>query len=423
VKGLEVMKMCRQFIFDCIRQIVFDEKHNNWSGKFLPVASMLNQLEPGAPEDNICGFLAYNVPGKDRMKMKTGRFLTRKLSLNSGFLSDQQISKLTEKINYYLFPAMQTRLDSGSAITENYRNAVGGHSCMTGGDAECTGLYAENPEKFQQLIMLYNGNSARAIIHKLDNGQYLMDRIYSDSEALKEAMFEYADKNNWAYRMSTTAGQDAIIGIDYDACIVSGLNYTDGEVPYMDTLINYCIANGTMAIFHRRACYSADGALDQTNGCIGGRFECTVCGYDVTEDDVRTSEDGNDYCESCYCERFCLCDKCGEECYTDDLIEIQDKVMQVCKECAEYSFFQCDKCDDYFSETFPVDNESQDVCSICLERDYTRCDRCGEYFSCVNDAWHCKECAGELEKEVKPVKTLAFVDRSIELTGELFNNE
>jgi hypothetical protein len=276
-----------------MKQLIFKEIYRAGVymsyGRYAGLMRRLEDLQPGKPEDGTSGFLAYNVPGKDRMKMKTGRFLTRRLNLNSGFLSDSVIQHIASAINESLFPDLGVRLDKGSAITRNYRNEVGGHSCMTGGCAECTKLYEMNPDKFQQLIMEQNGDSARAIVHKLDSGEFAIDRVYATSEYLKNRMKEYAAGQGWRNVYEVDGGT------------VSGLEYDDNCIPYMDSMIWGTVRGGLLTISTEEG---GDCTLQNTDGTLeNGSVCCENCGDNVSEDNVYYAEDGG-YCEHCYSERL-----------------------------------------------------------------------------------------------------------------------
>jgi len=337
----------KDFIFDQIVNVVCEQKENDWQGKRGQIIDTLHELEPGKPDDGIVGFIAYNVPGKDRMKMKTGRFLTRKLGLNNGFLADQQIQSIAAKINMEFFPDITIRLDKGKRITLNYENAIGGTSCMTEGNANCTRLYESDSDRFQQLIMIYGSNSARAIVHKLDNGQYLLDRVYADSEELKEVMQNYAIEHNWLYRTSNLPGRNNISNGLSSECIVSDLCYEKGEVPYMDTLTQYCIENGRLTIFHPSVDKRSDGELDSTCGELEDKdyITCECCGCRYYIDYSYYIGDYN-YCESCYNKHFFYCECCQEDCSKEDMVLIMGTDICVCQHCADRHYHQCRDCED-----------------------------------------------------------------------------
>ena len=407
----------KDFIFDRVINVVCEQKDNDRQGKREQIIDTLHELEPGKPDDGIAGFIAYNVPGKDRMKMKTGRFLTRKLGLNSGFLTDQQIQTIAEKINMEFFPDITIRLDKGEQITLNYRDAIGGASCMTDSESESTRLYESNPDRFQQLIMIYGSNSARAIVHKLDNGRYLLDRVYSDSEELKDAMRQYAIEHSWWYRTHNSPGSNNISNGLSSECIVSDLCYEDGEVPYMDTLTQYCIENGNLTIFHSNVCRRSDGELDSTNGTLDDEnyITCENCGCRCHIDNSYCVSDYS-YCESCYNEQFSFCECCQEDCSTDDMVSIDDLGIYVCQYCANACYHQCKDCDHYFSrDGMHTVDDDEICCESCLDN-YTQCENCGGWFSTCDDDGYCEDCQDD-----KPAEVLPFVACKELDTGELFN--
>ena len=389
------------------------QSKDSWIDKRPEIIKLLNELEPDKPTDNTCGFIAYNVPDKPRMKMKTGRFLTRKLKLNSGFLSDSEIQSIAEQINLKLFPDVQVRLDKGSQITKNYENDVGGCSCMTGDDCDCTKLYEMNPDRFQQLIMMYNDNSARAIVSKLDNGRYLMDRIYSDSETLKDKMFDYAEKQGWIYRTYTKSDKFDVSNGNSSECIVSGLEYEDGYIPYMDTLFKYCIENNRLTIFHKDVNKNSHGELDNTDGYLQASMYCDICDNRINEDNCFYVDDGV-CCEGCYSENFFHCEYCEQDVSVDEQTFIEDKHIYVCRYCAEHHYSKCKECGNYFYSVYTVDNDEQ-CCENCLDN-YSKCEECGEYFSTLNKENLCEDCA---ENEIS--KNLPISIKSEDtITGRLF---
>lgn len=354
----------------------------------------LKKLEPDKPEDETSGFLAYNVGhGKPRMKIKIGRFFTKKLQLNNGYLSDVAIQKIATMVSIKLWPNISTELVYGVKITEAYRQEVGTSSCMTGSSAVYTRLYESNPDRFQMLIMRYGNNSARAIVHKLDNGEYLLDRVYSDSEDLKTKMQDYAIIHKWLYGYGVIYFNGSRIN-DYSKIIVSGLYYEDGEVPYMDTLTEYRFNDNKIDIFHLNANYSADGELKSTCGCLEGDSFCDTCGIRLSDDDIYSTDDYV-LCYDCYYENYFYCQKCGENCHSDDRVCIQDEDIDVCCDCADNCYYQCEHCNSYYSsEGMYNTHYNECICEGCLDEDYICCEGCGEYFtpSDINNHGLCKDC-------------------------------
>ena len=385
-----------------------------WAGRFVPIVKVLHGLAPDRPDDSIPGFVAYNVPDKGtRMKMKTGRFLTRKLNLNHDFLNDAQIRELAEKINLELFPDIETRLDTGRAIYDNYRDGVGGSSCMTGESADYVGLYCDNPSRFAQLIMTMGDDSARAMVHTLDNGKRLMDRIYATTTGLIESMRAYAIAQGWLYRETTSCSDYDVVGDDfsYDELVVSGLDWTECEVPYADTLRSYCIRADGLQIMHHRASVSSDGVMDRTDGCLEEQT-CEHCDERIPEGEMWSDENGSGvYCADCFNELFTRCAYCGIHFPDDDIIFVENTSERVCPSCAEdRCIVQCDECRHYFEDEYHIVNGGVScVCLTCAENgDYHQCEECEDWFSDadnLNENGRCSHCeaagTGELFVEAE----------------------
>ncbi len=354
-----------------------------YNGQYLTsgisqIVRTIRQLQPDKPEDETQGFIAYNVPNKDRMKMKTGRFLVRKLGLQT-VLPDTAIQRLASEINAMLFPGFGIRLDTGEDIYENYHNEVGGRSCMTGSSADCVRLYVDNPTRFSQLIIEQNGDSARAMVFHLDNGDILVGRVYATCEYLKARIKDYAESQGWAPRLSGT---------------ISGLEYTDGEIPFMDDLNQYRIDNNLLTI---GTCLpSGIGVLNSQDGNLEEQRPCCDCGEHVDEDDCYSNENGELYCESCWHATYSYCDKCSHEVLREDIREVDgDKYW--CESCADRHAYQCEECEEYSTDTITIDDN--EYCQSCAER-YPICEDCGEYVREANEQGHCEDCAIDHENEI-----------------------
>lgn len=377
----------RQLLYNKIKLCVLENRATSWLDRKHDILLALLRLNPTKPDDDSSNRIAYNVSGKDRMKLKTGRFLTRKLNLNHDFLNTNQIQQLADKINIELFGTTTQDIDlvSGYKITEAYSDGIGGDSCMTGNCADYTKLYESNPDRFSMLIM-HNGNdSARAIVHKLDNGRFMLDRVYGTSESLKMSMQAYAQDKNWLWRTNFSMGSSPVQDGDdtinhYDLC-VSGLKFTDGEIPYMDTLNMGTICNNLLNIATQ-----GDIELCNTDGGLESGNICSNCNEYVCEDEACYANDGC-YCQECYDEYYFSCERCSEICSNDDVICI-DESLYVCISCAEDNYYHCEDCGDWFSEGVYVESESKTVCTSCLD-EYFCCDDCNEYYS--NDEYHAKD--------------------------------
>ena len=109
---------------------------------------------------------------------------------------------------------------------------------------EYFGIYVQNPEVCQLLIKRSDFDSdkitSRALVWKLRNGDYFMDRVYysKDSEVLLYK--EYAIREGWAYKKNQSTGS-------YNTMIGNGDVYTKSlevqlekwkfkKYPYLDTI-------------------------------------------------------------------------------------------------------------------------------------------------------------------------------------------
>lgn len=394
--------MEKSIIYEAVqREVLKSRGVNCWLSRKYSIWDRLTQLNPSKPEDGDTGKIAFNVPNKDRMKIKTGKFLTRKLNLNNGFLTDQQLQSIGGVINKRLFPDINIKLVNGPEITENYWLETGSVSCMTpsgsGGGPDCTLLYEQNPERFQMLTMHYFSDSARAIVHTFDNGQKMMDRVYSSSEQLKAQMKDYACEQNWLIGYG--------VNIAGSTWKISDLEYQDGHIPYMDTMIwGEINSSGLLNI----SAYSGyDYELCSTDGSLVNGVLCEQCGESVCEDEQRQNDNGDAYCVDCFNELYSFCEHCSEYYIADEVVHIEDKDIYVCDYCATNNFYQCEECGQYFSEITHIEDKNFDVCEGCMD-DYSFCEDCGtfnkdmtyiksedEYVcdeNCVSNYYQCKKC-------------------------------
>lgn len=382
-----------------------DEVHIPWKTKVRErLYRTVAELKPDRPEDGIPGFIAHDV-GHNRMKTKTAKFLGKKLGLNSDFLCQAQIQTLAQRINARLFPDISVELLSGEDIVQAYRDYVGGSSCMTGDNCDCVRMYATNPKRFQLLVTKLNGNSARALVSKLDCGKFLMDRIYCDAEQMRNGMIEYARSQQWYYRASRGNRNEICLGDeltdDFSEFVVSDISYNDGEVPYMDTLSCFIFNGSTITIFHPCCDHlSSDGTLDRTDGSIED-FYCDCC-ESYCSGESHTVCGDNTVCDHCYDNYYGYCDHCDSSVHRDDLYWLEKYDKSVCSECRDECYRECEDCNEWFkSEDMTEVSGGDEVCWDCLENGYKQCEHCGEFadsnsFHLVQissaETWYCEEC-------------------------------
>ena len=102
-------------------------------------------------------------------------------------------------------------------------------------------------------------------------------------------------------------------------------------------------------------------------------YVCEYCGDKVEE--LNTTTDGYQVCDSCYDNQTYTCPKCGDvHLYDDNFVKIGDD--WVCEDCADEAI-ECACCDELCWEENMVDTQDGLVCPSC-EDDYFRCDCCDE---------------------------------------------
>jgi len=339
-------------------------------------ARLRDELKKLRPSDSLVesGFIAYDEKTR-RTRIKTTRFLSRKLGL-ADMLPSEEIHRCADRINDMLYPELiDVRIDTGDAVAENYQREVGGQSCMTG-DRYLVKLYADNDDRYSQLVMTLGDNSARAMVVKTDEGYIYMDRIYSDSDILIKKMVEYADSRDWLR-----------YGADTPDLTVSELVYEDGCVPYQDTFEWGCIRDGRLTLSTAvQDDYYDYFPLDQTDGYLK-MFRCTCCGNHLNCDEV-CEFDGDYYCSFCFSSVVGICPHCGD-CM---LLTTSKKVdgTSVCEDC-----YKClPLCKDCGEPAMPAKGREDEVvlCQDCAE--HYICCVCGQWVGDIayNDR-RCADCA------------------------------
>ncbi len=377
--------ICKEIKNTCVSSLGI----SNWKAKRGDIYHKLAKLQPTIPEDGTRNYIAFDVPNKDRMKLRTSRFLSRKMKLNSGYLSDSSLQNLSNIINLELY-GIQTddiRLLSGSEITDAYRHNFGASSCMTGDCCDYTRLYEANPKRFKLLTMKFSNDEARAVLSTLDDGTKYLDRVYGSSEAIKDKMKEYAADNNWQCYGNS---------VNYGTLVISNLSFESDEIPYMDTFTCGTIVNNELVISATGCC---EYDLTGTDGELASGYSCENCGDNVHEDDARCTDDDGVYCQSCYERYFSYCDECETDCNIDDIVSIDGGNRYICQGCAESNYYLCDDCNKWVSESEYSENLEKTLCSDCTDS-YIRCDDCDQLFESTDittrdDRNYCDDCLPE----------------------------
>ncbi|MBW1931436.1 MAG: hypothetical protein JRI56_00115 [Deltaproteobacteria bacterium] len=372
-------------------------------------------LKPTRPEDGIFGFIAYDGPKGNRVKLRTARYLTRKLKLTE-FLSDTAIRDIAVRIEEHIWDdeeRCQVEILRGEDIVKAYKDEVGGHSCMSGHRSHCVKMYANNPDKFGLLVVRSGNDSLRAVIIKADNGETYVSRYYCTAEWLRDVADSYAKKEGWKLNEPPIGEMVSSVKFDY------------GHVPYMD-IFEYAVPEGGGYITLYSDEEGATLSLNNTDGHFSERCErcgdfeqlvantevcescfdelytrCYACEEVVSYEDAVEDDCGDMYCPECYEETYTKCEICGQETEREDMKKCED--MAICKDCYDTETVECDECGEVYFESSIIEIETLDLCPDCY-RLAEACEICGkEYLSDdlreINGKIVCEDCEAEILEE------------------------
>jgi len=340
------------------------------------------------------------IRGSGRMQLSVRRYLTRVLHLNEpDQLSDQQLDTLADQISDKIKPVDEKShtfsMLTGSDINDAYRTSVGGSSCMTGVNADYVGLYCDNPKKIKLAVVRYNNSSARCVVWIADDGKTYSDRIYSD----------YAKANRILSEQLSDLGIKDIYESRAYRVKVSDLNYTDGEVPYMDSMIFGEISDCGKLIVSN---YTGSIDLQRTDGGIERPLLCCNCN-DISDD---VHHDGDDvWCEDCWYENFTTCEQCGSSYNVNGTeficITIGEYKQYICEHCLLDVAIKCVKCGEWIDNYTIrcIEDSGNHYCDECYSDVVVCCDEC-DYESDESDNFDddtglCVDCAPNKKRCVR----------------------
>jgi len=380
------------FDWPWFKDIVGDDLTNAYkqvSYKLLQNKEVRLSAEPGK--------ISFLRNGK-RMKLSVRRFLTRILKLNDTLLdrgkavnlllsehlpmfhynkevcefiansrlSDAELDYLTGLITNSLGRVATFQLLKGRQIAEAYESCIGGESCMTGDDSNKVGMYVDNCKKVRLAVCRIDNESARTLVWVTNRG-LVCDRVYADSVRAGGLLIDKLGSYYIPCIYKTTFKEELI---------VEGINFTDGEIPYLDTLKYATLDSGTLTLSNRPQ--GKDMELISTEGVLSsGTSACSNCGEFQHGDDLYWISD-DPYCSSCFSDLFGQCARCEDDCYRNGLITVNNQTY--CEDCFEKMFIRCFSCNDIIrvNESYPgPDDES--YCEDCLSTVFLRCSNCGEY--------------------------------------------
>jgi len=156
----------------------------------------------------------------NRNKIKIGRFVRSILKANGVSFSDKDVESFVNayrsEIELLNNAFIKFDIVDGDAIPDfyDYRkyailSGTLGNSCMRSKPKEFFDLYSKNPDRVKMAI-LYGDNgkvidgkyssdfiTGRALVWKSDQGDTIMDRIYTIHDKDVELFKKFAEKNNW----------------------------------------------------------------------------------------------------------------------------------------------------------------------------------------------------------------------------------
>lgn len=336
------------------------------------------------PSRSDKGKISYLRNGK-RMQLSIRRFLTRILHLND-HLSDVQLDDMAGKIletckmSNYTFEYL-----TGDDIQIAYRNRIGGGSCMTGDYSEYMRMYADNPDRIKLAVVRYNNSSSRCIIWLGDDKKLYYDRIYSDSPyCFKTLEKELSD-------------QDVTCIYEEDVPVtVSDLNYTRGEIPYLDTMYRGTFSDDKLTLKSSGVSGPCDEVLQDQHGNSESSYICYYCECEMNGDETYRADDIN-LCENCYCENYTMCGHCREIHHNDEITHVQSNNTTYCNSCLSDECFTCDGCNEIFHRN-DINCEGDDtLCETCYDENYSECKYCKEttHKDDMENENMCKDCASD----------------------------
>ena len=216
----------------------------------------VNRIVRELPEFKDKTRLPYNIHIKNRgskfwntgrTEMKIGRWVKR--LLNEVHKSSVPDSKIEEFVNIY-----KSIVDGGDLgnfelvsgedirkwyLSSNYEIIKGqlGNSCMRYADCQTYfDIYVKNPEVCQLLILKSDIHKdeikGRALVWKLTDGTYYMDRIYTINDSDRLLFLDYARLKKIQYSYDNNN-----IGVNFEVQLGNHGYYN--KYPYMDTFVAY----------------------------------------------------------------------------------------------------------------------------------------------------------------------------------------
>lgn len=105
----------------------------------------------------------------------------------------------------------------------------------------------------------------------------------------------------------------------------------------------------------------------------GDGYACYRCGYGVDVDYAYHDDNGNVYCEECWCEIYTTCDQCHEDIYRDYAMYMDETTL--CEYCYDDQTSTCNECGTRAWDDDMVEVNGGWYCDSCA----VKCDECCEW--------------------------------------------
>jgi hypothetical protein len=199
----------------------------------------------------------------------------------------------------------------------------------------------------------------------------VVDRIYAVSNTTLNAVKNYFLQRGYVTRarndLSTCTSflvQDLFgihqvelkIYVQLDKCV------DNKKFPYMDT---FCYLDDDYRLHNSYAGAAIETRRADGNALISGT-ECCCCGHIFDDNDIIIDDDGYEYCDNCYHNRYCACEVCGEEMSRD---ESGDYIPyhNVCSRCARDYVIRCANCGEIIGHGWGTDAHHGEICEACQD--------------------------------------------------------
>jgi hypothetical protein len=169
----------------------------------------------------------------------------------------------------------------------------------------------------------------------------------------------------------------------------------------LEYIVFTCADCGELCPINKRRT-SADGE-DYCPSCYEEKYtSCANCGEELSREDARTSADGVDYCQSCYDDNFTTCHNCQNEVSTDKALSAGRRgrdEYDYCPDCFNELFARCCSCGNVHpQDDCTTDDSGETYCADCYSEYYTSCEQCGAEISrddaiYTEDSCYCGDCA------------------------------